>query len=74
MVVAVAVAVAVVMAVAVAVAAAVAVVVAVVIPTPLRLQQPTVVLEGGRRGSACQVFKNTGWCLARRGLRHSGFG
>ena len=63
--VAVAVAVALVMAVAVAVAAAVAVVV--VIPTPLRLQQPTVVLEGGWRGNACQVFKNTGWCLAPKG-------
>ena len=56
---------AVVMAVAVAVAAAVAV--AVVIPTPLRLQQPTVVLEGGWRGNACQVFKNTVWCLAPKG-------
>ena len=67
MVVAVAVAVAVVMAVAVAVAAAVAVAVAVVIPTPLRLQQPTVVLEGGWRGNACQVFKNTVWCLAPKG-------
>jgi hypothetical protein len=63
--VAVAVAVALVMAVAVAVAAAVAVVV--VIPTPLRLQQPTVVLEGGWRGNACQVLKNTGWCLAPKG-------
>ena len=63
--VAVAVVVAVVMAVAVAVAAAVAVVV--VIPTPLRLQQPTVVLEGGWRGNACQVLKNTGWCLAPKG-------
>ena len=69
MVVAVAVAVAVVMAVAVAVAAAVAVAVAVVIPTPLRLQQPTVVLEGGWRGNACQVFKNTVWCL-HLGLGH----
>ena len=58
---------AVVMAVAVAVAAAVAVAVAVVIPTPLRLQQPTVVLEGGWRGNACQVFKNTVWCLAPKG-------
>ena len=47
-----------------AVAVAVAVV---VIPTPLRLQQPTVVLEGGWRGNACQVFKNTGWCLAPKG-------
>ena len=57
----------VVMAVAVAVAAAVAVAVAVVIPTPLRLQQPTVVLEGGWRGNACQVFRNTVWCLAPKG-------
>ena len=65
--VAVAVAVAVVMAVAVAVAAAVAVAVAVVIPTPLRLQQPTVVLEGGWRVNACQVLKNTVWCLAPKG-------
>ena len=65
--VAVAVAVALVMAVAVAVAAAVAVAVAVVIPTPLRLQQPTVVLEGGWRGNACQVLKNTEWCLAPKG-------
>jgi hypothetical protein len=55
---------AVVMAVAVAVAAAVAVAVAVVIPTPLRLQQPTVVLEGWWRGNACQVFEHTVWCLA----------
>jgi len=53
--------------VAVAVAAAVAVAVAVVIPTPLRLQQPTVVLEGGWRGNACQVLKNTEWCLAPTG-------
>ena len=67
MVVAVAVAVAVVMTVAVAVEAAVAVAVAVVIPTPLRLQQPTVVLEGGWRGNACLVFKNTVWCLAPKG-------
>ena len=63
----VAMAVAVVMAVAVAVAAAVAVAVAVVIPTPLRLQQPTVVLEGGWRGNACRVLKNTVWCLAPKG-------
>ena len=48
-------------------AVAVAVAVAVVIPTPLRLQQPTVVLEGGWRGNACQVFKNTDWCLAPKG-------
>ena len=56
---------AVVMAVAVAVAVAAAVVV--VIPTPLRLQQPTVVLEGGWRGNACQVLNNTEWCLAPKG-------
>ena len=71
--VAVAVAVALVTAVAVAVAAAVAVVV--MIPTPLRLQQPTVVLEGGWRGNACQVFKNTEWCPEGVfGIRDSGDG
>ena len=75
--VAVALAVAVVMTVAVAVAAAVAVAVAVVIPTPLRLQQPTVVLEGGWRGNACQVLKNTVWCRRPEGvvgIRDSGDG
>ena len=50
-----------------AVAVAAAVAAAVVIPTPLRLQQPTVGLEGGWRGNACQVLENTEWCLALKG-------
>jgi hypothetical protein len=32
-----------------------------------------VVLEGGWRGNACQVFKNTVWCLAPKGSSALGF-